>query len=493
MVPMLNIEKALIDESLENKTLHGFVWSFIEAIGMRGMQFVVGIVLARLLLPEQFGLIGMVSIFIAVCQSLVDSGFGLALIQKQEMTQTDISSIFYFNLLLGLIAAFVLWIAAPWIAAFYKQPVLIPLVRALTITIVINSFGMMQNTVLTKEIKFKTIAIVSLIASMSSGIIGIFLALRGFGVWSLAIQQIFAVFVSTFSLWLFNPWRPALLFSFDSLRNLFGYGSRMLASGLLNQVFNNLYFVVIGKWFSAIDLGYFGRAKILVDLPTHTLSGIVGRVIFPVLTIIQEDRERVKQTLKKIIAILMFVNFPLMIGLAVCARPFVLAVLTEKWIDCVQYLQLICLSGLLLPLEMMNSTVLKALGRANSVLMINVVHKVMVIINILIAVFFGISAMIYGLIATSIISYCLNAFFAGIIIEYPFREQIRDMCGYLSLTLLMGAMVVKFSVILTFNSHWCTLFVQTAFGGILYLCMCRMFRMKGFMGLYKIIYELIPK
>ncbi len=243
-------------DNLKKKTVHALSWSFLEAAANRGVHFIIGVVLARLLFPEQFGLIGMLTIFMAISQSFLDSGFGSALIQKRNATQTDICSIFYFNIMVGLAAAGLLCMIAPSIAVFYKQPVLTALMRALSLTIVINSFGLIQNTLLTKQINFKTTTKVSLIAGAVSGLIGIALACTGSGVWSLAVQQISNSFFRTCCLWFFNRWRPAPAFSLNSLREMFGFGSRILVSGLLNHIFDNIYLLVIGRLFSAADLGF---------------------------------------------------------------------------------------------------------------------------------------------------------------------------------------------------------------------------------------------
>jgi O-antigen/teichoic acid export membrane protein len=294
--------------SLKSKTLHALSWSFFESAGVQGIRFIIGIILARLLFPEQFGLIGMLMIFMAVAQTLLDSGFGAALIQKNEVTQKDICSIFYFNILVGILIAGILGLVAPWIAAFYNQPILIPLTRAMSLVIIINSFGLIQSTILSKQIDFKTQTKVSLIAGIMSGIIGITLAATGFGVWSLVVQQISSAFFRTVFLWFLNPWRPALIFSLKSLQEMFSFGSRLLASGLLNQVFENIYLLAIGKLFSASDLGYFTRAKAFGDLPTHTLSGMVGRVTFPVFSTIQDDPVRLKRGLKR--ALTLVITYP---------------------------------------------------------------------------------------------------------------------------------------------------------------------------------------
>jgi teichuronic acid exporter len=287
-----------MDDNLKQKTVGAISWSFVESIAARGVQFVIGIVLARLLFPEQFGLIGMLMIFIAVSQSFLDSGFGAALIQKKKVTQADFCSVFYFNILVGFVAAGLLCLSAPWIAAFYKQPILTPLMRMLSLTIVINSFGMIQGTILVKQINFKTQTKVTLISSAIASITGITLAALGFGVWSLVVQQISASLFSTVCLWLCSPWRPALIFSFNALRKMFGFGYRMLFVGLLNQIFDNIYLIVIGKLFSAADLGFFTRAKTLNDVPSQTLSEMTVRVTFPVFSSIQDDPDRLKRGMK---------------------------------------------------------------------------------------------------------------------------------------------------------------------------------------------------
>jgi len=478
-------------DNLQHRTIHALLWSFLETVAQRGVQFVIGIVLARLLFPEQFGLIGMLTIFMAVISTFLDSGFGAALIQKQEPTQTDICSIFYFNILVGLVAAGLLCLAAPWIAAFYNQPILTPLTRALSLTIVINSFGLIQNTMLTKHINFKTQTKVSLIAGALSGIIGITLAALGFGVWSLVVQQVTVSFFSTACLWYFSSWRPALIFNFNALREMFGFGSRMLFSSLLSQIFDNIYLMVIGKLFSATALGFFTRAKTLSDLPTQTLSGMVARVTFPVFSTIQDEPARLKRGLKKALTMLVLVNSPMMIGLMVIARPLVLVMLTEKWVACVPYLQLLCVGGLLYPLHLMNLNVLQALGRSDLFLRLEIIKKVMILINIAITWQWGISAMIYGMIVTSLIGYYLNSYYSGILLRYPIREQALDLFPYLVNAVLMGIAVYA-AGLLQFLNHWYLLFVQITIGIVIYVCLCWLFRLTAFMSVWQAMWDRIP-
>ncbi len=473
-----------MEDNLQHKTIHALSWSFVEVVAQKTVQFVIGIVLARLLFPEQFGLIGMLTIFMAVAQSFLDSGFGAALIQKREITKTDTCSIFYFNILVGLVAAGALCLVAPWIAAFYKQPILTPLMRALSLTIVINSFGMIHSIVLTRQINFKTLTKVSLIAGALSGIIGITLAALGYGVWSLVVQQVASALFSVICLWSFNPWRPEMIFSFNAMREMFGFGSRLLFSGLLNQIFDNIYFVVIGRLFSAADLGYFTRAKTMNDLPTLTLSGMVARVTFPVFSTIQDDPARMKRGLKKALTILVLVNFPMMIGLAFIARPLVLVMLTEKWIACVPYLQLLCVAGLLLPLHMMNLNILQALGRSDLFLRLEIIKKVMIAISIAITWRWGISAMIYGIIINSIIGYYLNSYYTGVLISYPLSEQVTVLVPYLLVSVLMGIFVYTVGL-LRYSHHWSMLLVQITTGIVIYVFLCSVFRLKVFIEIWK--------
>jgi teichuronic acid exporter len=480
----------MVADSLRSKTLYALSWSFLESAGVQGVRFVLGIVLARLLFPEQFGLIGMLTIFIAVAQSFLDSGFGAALIRKRDPTPTDVCSIFYFNIVVGLVAAGILCLAAPWIAAFYNQPILTPLTWALSLTIVINSFGLIQSTILTKQIDFSTQNKTNMIASVLAGIIAVTLAATGFGVWSLVIQQISRTLLQTVFLWFVNAWRPALLFSLKSMREMFRFGSRLLVSGLLDQIFGNMYFLVIGKLFSATDLGFYTRAETFQAAASQSLSTIVGRVTFPVFSAIQDDLARLKRGLKRALTILVLVNFPIMIGLALIARPLVLVLLTDKWAECIPYLQLLCGVGLLFPLHPINLNVLIALGRSDLFLRLKIINMVMIVINIAITWRWGISAMIYGMIVNSFISYYLNSSYTGDLIGYPIREQLRDIFPYLVITALMGV-VVYAAGLLPFAKQWTMLFVQITTGIIIYVCLCRIFRLTAFMELCQMIWNRI--
>jgi O-antigen/teichoic acid export membrane protein len=375
--------------SLKHKTIGALSWSFFERVGQNGIQFVIAIVLARLLAPAEFGLIAMLAIFMAVAQSFIDSGFGSALIQKQDASYTDECSIFYFNILVSIVAAGILCIAAPWIAEFYNAPILAPLTRALSLNLVINAFGLIQTSLLTKRIDFKLQLKVSIFATFFSGIIGILMAYKGFGVWSLVAQSLSQNLFRTCLLWLVMSWRPSWTFSLKSLRTLFSFGSKLLFSGLLDVLFQNIYLVVIGKLFSPADLGFYSRAKEFSQLPVHNLSSSIGRVTYPVFSSIQNDKNRLRDGVRKTLSMMAILTFPLMIGLMVVAKPLVIILIGDRWLPSVPYLQLLCIVGLLYPLHAINLNVLKAQGRSDLFLKLEVIKKFNALIAILVTYRWG--------------------------------------------------------------------------------------------------------
>ena len=471
---------------LRTKTYRGAFWSAIDALGARFVQFVVGIVLARLLLPEQFGLIGMLAIFMAITQSLLNSGFGSALIQKQELTDADTSSVFYFNIVVSLVLAGILWLAAPWIAAFYSQPILTALTRALSLVIVIDAFSVVQRAVLTRNLDFKTQTRVSLAAGVGSGAIGIVMAYNGFGVWSLAVQQVSAALFRALLLWLFNTWRPRLLFSVQSLQQMFRFGSRLLVSSLLNQAFRNVHYVVIGRLFAPAALGFYTRARQMEQLPAMTLSSIVSRVAFPTFSALQADDARLKRALQKALAVLVFFNAPVMIGLAVAAEPLVLVLLTERWLPSVPYLQLLCIAGLISPLHVLNLNVLMAKGRSDLFLRLEVLKKALALISIAILWRWGIAALIIGQIVTSLLSFLLNSYYTGKFLGYGALMQIRDVGVYLLLALIMGVGVYSLTA-LPISGDLLLLLAQIGSGIAIYLLFCLLFQPPAFVEIWTLL------
>jgi len=425
-------------DNLKQKTVDAMIWRGMETFGQQGITFVIQIVLARLLLPEQFGLIGMLTIFIALAQAFINSGFGQALVQKKNADHTDECSIFYFNIFVSVIATGVLWLAAPWIAAFYKQPLLTSLTRVLSLNLIINAFAQIQKTILTKKIDFKSQLKVGVSASLFSGVVGAVMAYKGFGVWALVGQQVSRSLAQTMIYWFVSDWRPALILSFSSLRSMFHFGSKLLCSGLLDTIFNNIYLVIIGKLFTPAALGFYSRAKGLQEFPVNSTTSIVSSVTFPVFASVQDDRSRMKVGVQKSLTIMVMIITPCMLGLAVVARPLVSLVLTDKWLPCVPFLQLLCVVGIIWPLHVINLNVLMALGRSDLFFRLEILKKILIVISIVVTYRWGIQAMIYGQIVVSVLSYYLNSYYSGKLINYPIKQQVLDLAPYLGIAMVMG-------------------------------------------------------
>lgn len=468
-----------MSNGLKSKAAHGVLWSFFERFGQQGVQFGISIILARLLLPEEFGLIGMLVIFTVIAQTFLDSGFGAALIQKKDASYIDECSIFYFNIVIGFIAAGLMCLISPWIATFYNEQQLAPLTRFLSLTLIINSICLIHTTLLTKNVDFKTQLKVGMVATIISGAIGISLALQGFGVWSLAIQLVTASLFRAILLWILVKWRPTLAFSYQSLKSMFTFGSKMLLSGLLDQIFMNIYLVVIGKIFTVGDLGYYVRAKTWQQLTTQNITNVITRVAFPVFSAIQNDDKRLKRGMKKAISFLAFVNFPLMIGILVTAKPAVLLLLTDKWAPSIPYLQLLCIVGLTYPIHAINLNLLMAKGRSDLFFRLEIIKKSLIIASIFITYRWGIPAMIWGQIVVSVIGLYINTYFTARMIDYPILEQIRDMSPYFFATGLMGAIVYSLKYV-PFETNLSLFLMQSIVGIIVYIGLCRTFRLAAF-------------
>lgn len=466
-------------KSLRSQLLSGLFWSAVERFGTQGIQFVITIIIARILTPADYGLIGMLAIFIAVAQSFVDSGFGSALIQKQNATQEDFSTVFYFNIIVSTFFFFLLFFAAPLIAKFYNQPLLTPITRVMALNIVINSFGLIQNTILTKNINFKALTKVSLISIIISGAIGILLAYKGFGVWALVFQTIGGSIIRVISLWFFNKWRPALVFSWNSFRTLFSYGSKLLASGLLNTIFENIYKLVIGKQYSAIDLGFYTQAKRIQELPVMSSLSILQRVTFPVYATIQDETDRLKQAYRKTIKGIIYFNFPLMIGLAVLSPLLVKILLTDKWLPAVPYLQLLCLVGLILPSSAVNLNVLMVKGRTDIFFYLEVAKKVVIAIAIIITLKMGVLNMVIGQVIANYVCFLLNIYYSGRVINYSVQEQILDILPYLCISICMGFVMLMGVNILNFNALLVLLIVVIS-GIMSYYLISRLLRLEAY-------------
>lgn len=436
-----NIEDINAAESLKDKTVRGVIWSSVERFSVQGIHFVVMLVVARLLEPKDFGLVGMLTIFMAVSQSLIDSGFSQALIRKIDRTDTDQCTVFYFNIVVSLCLYLILFSIAPFVADFYNEPQLTSLMRVLCLLVVINSFAVVQRALYTATLNFKIQAKATFSSAVVSGMVGISMALKGMGVWSLVGQQISAAIVNVVLLWWYSPWRPRWVYSWKSFRALFAFGSNLLLSGLLDTVYNNIYQITIGKIYSASNLGYFTQAKQIAVLPSSNIHGIIGRVTYPVLSTIQDDDERLATNYRKLLRVSAFIVFPLMCGLAGVAYPVVNVVLGAKWNFSATLLIPLCFTMMWYPVHAINLNLLKVKGRSDLFLRLEIMKKALGV-SILIATSpFGLIVMCYGTIFNSIICLIINTYYTGKLINVGFLVQMSDLSGTLALSLTMFALV----------------------------------------------------
>ena len=431
-----------MSEHLKNRTVKGLFWSAIERFSVQSVQFLIMIVMARLLTPHDYGIIGMLAIFLAVSQSLIDSGFSQALIRKQNRAEIDNSTVFYFNIVVSALRYLILYISSPFVADFYNTPQLSPVMRVVCLGIIFNSLAVVQRALFTIKIDFKTQAKAALTAAVTSGIVGITMAYHGFGVWSLVTQQLLNLGINTGLLWLLSKWRPRLIYSWKSFHELFAFGSKLLASGLLDTVYRNIYPIVIGKLFSASNLGHYTRAHHFAEFPSSNLTGIIQRVTYPVLCEIQNDDTRLSDIYRKILKLSAFIIFPLMIGLSSIAKPLVNIILGPQWEFCGQLLQIICFSMMWYPIHSINLNLLQVKGRSDLFLRLEIIKKFLGVSVLCITAPFGLVVMCYGQIFNSLVALTINTYYTGKLIHVGFFRQVQDLLPTITLCLFMFALVL---------------------------------------------------
>lgn len=466
----------MAETSLKGKATRGILWSFVDQIATQGMGFLIGIVLARILLPADYGLIGMLGIFLSVANSFVESGFTQALIQKTDRTDVDFSTVFYSNLGVGTLFYAFLFIAAPWIASFYKVPLLDPLTKAMALLFVINSLSWVPRTRLMIDVDFKTQSKISIISVVLSGIIGIAMAYTGFGVWALVAQSLSAAASQVSLYWFFSRWKPLLCFSKDSFRRLFGYGSRIMATGLLNTIYNNAYMMVIGRVFSPAEVGYYSRAQGLQSLPSTNVTNVLQRVTFPIFCTIQNDNARLIAAYRKLIRLASFVTFPLMFLLVSIARPLIIVLLTEKWLPAVDLFQILCFAGMWTPIHAINLNILEAKGRSDLFLRLEFWKKIYGIAVLFGTIPFGLRVMVAGQAFYSFTCLFINTYYTGKYFDYGVVQQIKDILSFLLLAVLLSR--ITMFAIDVIQSHVLQCFVGTLLYGGLYVGAARLFKLR---------------
>lgn len=477
--------------SLKQKTVKGLFWSFIDTIAGQGIHFVVGIILARLLLPREFGLIGMIVIFIGLSEAFINSGFSSALIRKKDPTQTDYSTVFFFNLFAGILFFLILFFSAPYISNFFNEPELKLVVQVLGIVLVIDALTLIQRTILIKEIDFKLQARISFIASAGSGILAIVMAYNGYGVWSLVVQRLSRQVINSAFLIFWNKWKPMMVFSLKSFKELFGFGSKLLASSLIDSFYNNVYSLLIGKYFSANALGFFTKADEFNKLPSYNLSSVIGRVSYPVLCSLQEDKDRLREIYRKFIRYTMFVTFTFMILMAAVAEPMIISLIGENWRPSIIYFQMLAFVGMFYPLHVLNLNILQVMGRSDLFLKLEVIKKVLAVPAIVLGVIFGIKVMIAGMMINTIIDFWLNNYWSKGMIGYSFKQQVKDILPSFTLSLAVGVVVFGIGHVLHFGA-FSNLVIQVLSGLALIIATCEVTKFKDYLFVKELVIENMP-
>lgn len=472
--------------TLKEKTVKGMAWSAIDNFLSLGLTFIIGIIIARQLSPKEYGLVGMITIFIAISQVFIASGFSAALIRKKDCTQADYSTVFYYNLGISILLYIALFFTAGTISNFFSEPLLIPIIRVLGIEIIFDASNIIQKTILTKRVDFKLQTRISVISSILSGIVGIVMAYTGFGVWSLVVKMVLTSFIPAVLLWIWNAWRPSLVFSIQSFKELFGFGSKLLISSLIDTIYRNVYLVIIGKYFSAESLGFYTRADQFKNFPSQNISTIIGRVSSPVLSSMQDEKEFLKSGYKRLIKSTMFITFVLMLGMAAISKPMVLVLLGEKWMLSAEYLQLLCLSGMLYPLQVLNLNMLNISGRSDLFLILEVIKKALAVPTIIVGIIWGIKIMIVGMFVNAIISYYLNSFWSGKFVNYSIKEQIKDILPSFVLALTNAIPVYLMGIFLPL-SPLVLLSIQISFSVIFIFSICEIKKMDEYLYMKEIL------
>ena len=457
---------------MRDKAASGLAWTAFEKVGQQVVQFVIGIIIARILSPEDFGIVGMTAIFIAIANSVVESGFGSALIQKKEKTEADYSTCFYFNIIVGVALYGLLWVAAPWIATFYRTPILTDVVRVLGLSFIINSLSISQTARMTSELRFRQMSVVTIVAQLATGGLGLVMALSGWGVWSLVFQQVASCALRLVGMEVCLRWFPRLVFSRESFRHLFGFGSKILCSSIINTVYNNLYTLVIGRAFSASDVGYFNRANQTAQLPTLSISQVVMKVAYPLMAQVQDDEERLRAAYMKFLRLQLFALFPILLGLAALAEPLVLVLLGEKWLPAVPLIQVLCLGSLFDPLTVINLNILYVKGRTDLVLRLELIKKPIGFTILFISLHFGLMWLCAGRALYCLIAYAFNCYYTGRFIGEGFWCQMVVILPVLARSVAMAALC--FGACMVLDNPWAQLFAGAAVGIAAYLAMARL-------------------
>ena len=471
----------MTEQSLKDKTVKGTFWSAADAFLGQGVTFIVGLVLARLLTPEEYGLVGIVLIFVVVLSGIVDAGFSQALIRKKDTTEDDYNTMFITNMAISIVLFILLYVASPFIADFFSRPELLSLTRVTGLVLIFQALSITQTTILTKQIDFKTKTKASVVSAVLSGIIGIAMAYMGYGVWALVGQKLSVTLIYSLCLWVLIRWWPKLKFDKDSFHYMWGFGWKLMLSGILNNIWNQLYPLVVGKFYSPSSLGQYTRSEQYASIFSMNLTTIVQRVSYPALSEVQDDKERMVAGYRKIIKLTMFVTAILMLSMAAVSEPLLYCLIGLQWHEAATYLPLICISMSLYPLHAINLNMLQVQGRTDIFLYLEIIKKIIAIVPIVVGIFVDIYWMLIAGIVVGVISYFLNSYYSGKALGYSSWMQIKDVApSYgIACVIICSVYFLKYLPI----SYWIVLPIQIVIGFIVLIIVCKVTKNEEFVEL----------
>lgn len=469
------------EDNLQQKTVKGLAWSFIEIMANYGIQFIVMIILARLLSPEHFGLLGMIMIFIALSQTLIDSGFSQALIREQSVSKIDYSTVFIFNLIFSVIIFLLIYFIAPLVSYFYSEPRLISILRVLGVVVFFQAISIVPRTMLTRNVDFKSQTKVSVIASTVSGVISISMAFAGYGVWSLVFRIVIQHVVQSIMFIYINKWKPDFEFNLVSFKRFYSFGWRLLVSSLIDTFYKNIYYVIIGKMYSKTSLGYYTNSRQVRDAINQGFTRSIQRVTYPVLSSIKAKDEQLKSGFEKVIRLTAYIFFPMMIGIAAISDNLIVLLMGTKWKPAVIYFQLLCVASILYPMHAINLNILKVKGRSDLFLRLEIIKKILSTVAIIITILLdlGVASFIIATIITSHLGLIINTFYSGKELGYGIIEQVGDMLPSYIISFIMGAIVLIFGSIINLHSTVIIL-LQIFLGVCIYIILSKLFKLKEF-------------
>lgn len=476
---------------LRNKAFSNMIWRFMERIGAQGVAFIVEIVLARLIAPEAFGIIALVTVFINILQVFVDSGLGNALIQKKNADDLDFSSVFYFNMAICLVLYVLMFVAAPFIADFYDMLDLTPIIRVLSLMLIVSGVRNIQQAYVSRHLMFKRFFYATLGGTVLAAVIGIGMAYQGFGVWAVVAQQLCRATSAAVILWVTVKWRPKLMFSFERLKGLFSYGWKLLVSALIDVGYRDLRSLIIGKLYTTKDLAFYNRAAYFPRFVVGNINTSIDSVLLPTMSAEQDDKSRVRAMTRRAIKSSTYLVMPCMVGLAVCAEPVVRLILTEKWLPCVPFLRIFCFTYAFYPIHTANLNAIKALGRSDLFLKLEIIKKIVGLTAIVSTMWISVLAMAYSALVTSVLSQIINSWPNRKLLDYKYTDQFKDMLPQILLSLGMGAVVYCVSFIGL--NDILTLLIQITLGGVLYVAGSKLFKIDSFEYLSSMILGFLKK